>query len=307
MKVIRLHNPNDMRLHDEPVPVPEAGETLVRVKAVGICGSDLLWYGKAGIGDARLEKPLILGHEFAGVIAEGPRKGERVAVDPAAPCYTSDFCLQGTPNLCEHLRFAGHDMEDGALREYLAWPTACLHSLPDSLTDADGVMLEPLGVAIHAVDLGKLQPGMTVGVFGCGPIGLLIIQIARLFGTQTLIATDIRSHCLDVAVGRPIPPVLTAICDEFGGPIPVGAYAKIGGDEIGQEIIHSIGNSPAILMKNHGVFTIGKTPQAAVKTAVMVEDVARTVFYALQLGQPEEIPEEEITRAHRRYLEDYGQ
>jgi L-ribulose-5-phosphate 4-epimerase len=109
------------------------------------------------------------------------------------------------------------------------------------------------------------------------------------------------------AVGRPIPPVLTAICDEFGGPIPVGAYAKIGGDEIGQEIIRSIGSSPAILMKNHGVFTVGKTPEAAVKAAVMVEDVARTVFYAMQLGQPDEIPPEEVARAHRRYLKEYGQ
>ncbi len=109
------------------------------------------------------------------------------------------------------------------------------------------------------------------------------------------------------AVGRPIPPVLTAICDEFGGPIPVGAYAKIGGDEIGQEIIRSIGSSPAILMKNHGVFTVGKTVEAAVKAAVMVEDVARTVFYALQLGTPDEIPPEEVARAHQRYLKDYGQ
>ena len=109
------------------------------------------------------------------------------------------------------------------------------------------------------------------------------------------------------AAGRPIPPVLTAICDEFGGLIPVGAYAKIGGDEIGQEIIRSIGSSPAILMKNHGVFTVGKTPEAAVKAAVMVEDVARTVFYAMQLGQPDEIPAEEVARAHRRYLEEYGQ
>ena len=109
------------------------------------------------------------------------------------------------------------------------------------------------------------------------------------------------------AVGRPIPPVLTAICDEFGGPIPVGAYARIGGDEIGQEIIRSIGSSPAILMKNHGVFTIGKTPEAAVKAAVMVEDVARTVFYALQLGTPDEIPPAEVERAHQRYLKDYGQ
>ena len=109
------------------------------------------------------------------------------------------------------------------------------------------------------------------------------------------------------AAGRPIPPVLTAICDEFGGPIPVGAYAKIGSDEIGKEIVRSIGDSPAILMKNHGVFTVGKTPEAAVEAAVMVEDVARTVFYALQLGQPDEIPAEEVARAHRRYLEEYGQ
>ena len=108
-------------------------------------------------------------------------------------------------------------------------------------------------------------------------------------------------------VGKSIPPVLTAICDEFGGPVPVGAYAKIGGDEIGREIIRSIGKSPAILMKNHGVFTIGKTPEAAVKAAVMVEDVARTVFYAMQLGQPEEIPAEEVARAYRRYHEEYGQ
>jgi L-ribulose-5-phosphate 4-epimerase len=109
------------------------------------------------------------------------------------------------------------------------------------------------------------------------------------------------------AVGKPIPVVLTAICDEFGGEIPVGVYAKIGGDEIGKEIIRSIGSSPAILMKNHGVFTIGKTPLEAVKAAVMVEDVARTIFYAMQLGQPDEIPTEEVERAHRRYLEEYGQ
>lgn len=109
------------------------------------------------------------------------------------------------------------------------------------------------------------------------------------------------------AAGKPIPPILTAICDEFGGPVPLGAYAKIGGDEIGQEVIRSIGESPAILMKNHGVFAIGKTPEQAVKAAIMVEDVARTAFYAFQLGKPDEIPPDEVARAHRRYLEEYGQ
>ncbi len=109
------------------------------------------------------------------------------------------------------------------------------------------------------------------------------------------------------AVGQPIPAYLTAICDEFGGPIPCGSYAKIGGNEIGEEVVRKIGNSPAILMKNHGVFTIGKTPEHAVKAAVMAEDVARTVFYALQIGKLEEIPTEEVARAHKRYLEMYGQ
>lgn len=101
--------------------------------------------------------------------------------------------------------------------------------------------------------------------------------------------------------------MLTAICDEFGGPLLVGAYAKIGGDEIGQEIVRPIGASPAILMKNHGVFTIGKTPEAAVKAAVIIKDAARTVFYAFQLGQPDEISAEEVAWAHRRYLDGYGQ
>ena len=109
------------------------------------------------------------------------------------------------------------------------------------------------------------------------------------------------------AVGRPIPPVLTAITDEFGGAIPVGAYAKIAGDEIGQEIVRSIGDSPAILMKNHGVFTVGPSPEAAVKAAITVEDVARTVYYAEQLGRPAEIPPDEVARAHRWYVEHYGQ
>src|SRR3990172_6836228 len=109
------------------------------------------------------------------------------------------------------------------------------------------------------------------------------------------------------ALGRPIPASLTAICDEFGGTIPCGGYAKVGGDEIGREVVEGIGRRPAILLKNHGVFTVGHSTEAAVKAAVMVEDVARTMFFALLLGQPEEIPTEEVERAHERYLREYGQ
>jgi L-iditol 2-dehydrogenase len=97
------------------------------------------------------------------------------------------------------MRFAGHGLEDGALREMIAWPDECLFRLPDALSDADGVMLEPLGVAIHAVDLGKLKVGVTVGIFGAGPIGLLIQQLTHLSGTQAVYVTDVLPHRVEAA------------------------------------------------------------------------------------------------------------
>ena len=109
------------------------------------------------------------------------------------------------------------------------------------------------------------------------------------------------------ALGRPIPVYLTAMADEFGGPVPCGGFALIGGEQIGQAVVESIGSSPAVLLKNHGVFTIGKTAEAAVKAAVMVEDVARTVWLALQLGQPDEITPEDVAKLHHRYTHVYGQ
>ena len=197
MRVMRLHGAGELRLHREPIPAPGSGESLIRVTAVGVCGSDLHWFSEAGIGDARLTRPLVLGHEFAGV-TEG---GQRVAVDPAIACGQCEYCQAGNPNFCIALRFAGHGENDGALREYVTWPTRCLYPLPDSLSDADGALLEPLGVAIHAVDLAHIKPGMTVGVFGCGPIGLLTLQVARAAGAAHLIATDLPGvpHRLDAA------------------------------------------------------------------------------------------------------------
>ena len=199
MKVVRLHGKGELRLHEEPIPTPQEGEALVHVKAVGVCGSDLHWFTEAGIGTDQLSQPLVLGHEFAGVVENGELSGQRMAVDPAIPCGTCEFCLEGNPNFCESMRFAGHSIVDGALREYLNWPSRNLFPLPDELEEAEGAMLEPLGVAIHAVNLAHLKPGMSVGVFGCGPIGLLILQLARLSGTTQRIATEVLPHRLAVA------------------------------------------------------------------------------------------------------------
>lgn len=109
------------------------------------------------------------------------------------------------------------------------------------------------------------------------------------------------------AVGRPIPCVLTAMGDEFGGPIPCGGFALVGDEAIGKQVIENIGSSPAVLLKNHGVFTIGKDARAAVKTAVMTEDVAATVWMAMQIGEPLPIAPEDVKRLHDRYMNVYGQ
>lgn len=109
------------------------------------------------------------------------------------------------------------------------------------------------------------------------------------------------------ALGRPIPVYLTMIADEFGGPIPCAGFALIGGEEIGREVVTHVGSSPAVLLRNHGAFTVGASVEAAVKAAVMLEEAARTVWLALQLGQPEEIPAEDVARLHERYRHRYGQ
>jgi L-iditol 2-dehydrogenase len=192
--VARLHGVKDIRVADEPAPVAEPGHTLVRVTAVGLCGSDLHWFTEAGIGDALLDRPLVLGHEFAGVISGGPRDGERVAVDPAMPCEHCPTCRTGWRNLCPNVAFAGHGEVDGGLREYLTWPTDLLVPLPANLSDVEGALLEPLGVAVHALDLAKPRIGMAVGVFGCGPIGLLLIQLARAAGAGVVVAADPLPH-----------------------------------------------------------------------------------------------------------------
>ncbi|GIH14179.1 zinc-dependent alcohol dehydrogenase [Rugosimonospora africana] len=196
MSVARLYGPGDIRVEREPLPDPVEGTDLVRVTAVGLCGSDLHWYAEAGIGDARLDRPLVVGHEFAGVIEGGPRHGLRVAVDPAIPCEHCEICREGYGNLCPDVRFAGHGTVDGGLREFITWPAYLLRPLPDTLTDADGALLEPLGVGLHSLDLGHLRVGATVAVIGCGPIGLLILQLAYVAGASRVFAVEPLEHRL---------------------------------------------------------------------------------------------------------------
>jgi L-iditol 2-dehydrogenase len=199
MRAARLYGVGDIRVADEPTPEVGPGEALVQVSAVGLCGSDLHWFSEGAIGDAQLSHPLVLGHEAAGVIASGSRQGQRVAIDPAIPDETCRACRDGYRNLCPQVRFSGHGDTDGALREFMAWPAGLLHPLPDELSDSDGAILEPLGVAVHSVDLGHLPFAGTAAVIGCGPIGLLTIQLLRASGAASIVAFDPLAHRREAA------------------------------------------------------------------------------------------------------------
>lgn len=202
MRAARLYAARDMRVEDVPdLPPPSAGHVLLRVTAVGVCGSDLHNYLDGRIGDTAVQSPLVLGHEFAGVIAalgDGAHDGDddplhvgqRVAVDPATPCWRCEFCDAGHPNLCRRLHFCGLHPDDGSLRDMMLTEARNCYPIPDSISDAAGALLEPLGVAIHAVDLAKLRVAKSVAVIGCGPIGLLLIKLARLSGADPIYAFD---------------------------------------------------------------------------------------------------------------------
>jgi L-iditol 2-dehydrogenase len=200
MRVARVIGPHEIRLDEAPVPLPASGEVLVRIRAVGICGSDLQYYANGQIGGHRLPAGHILGHEVAGVVealgpgTQGPSPGTPVVVDPAIPCGKCRYCVAGHPNLCKNLRFFGSPPTDGALREYLTHPSHLVLPLPSGVTFAVGAVSEALGVALHVVDLSHLKVGQSVAVFGCGPIGLLIARVAQLGGASVVLASEPLAH-----------------------------------------------------------------------------------------------------------------
>ncbi|NBC11476.1 MAG: alcohol dehydrogenase catalytic domain-containing protein [Planctomycetes bacterium] len=211
MRAAPLHGPRDIRLEDRPRPAaPGPVEVQVRVTAVGICGSDLHTYLDGRIGDTELGGPLVLGHEFAGVVeAAGPdaldgagralSPGTRVAVDPAQPCNACESCRAGHPNLCPHHRFVGVWPTQGALQDRLNVPADTCFRVPDAIDDVSAAMLEPLGVALHAVDLAHLRVGHSVAIIGCGSIGLLCGAVAGQAGAAPLLMTDRLPARLDAA------------------------------------------------------------------------------------------------------------
>jgi L-iditol 2-dehydrogenase len=229
VKALRLHGARDLRLHEEPDCEPQAGEAVMRVRAVGLCGSDRHWVTTGGIGDASLDAPLVLGHEAAGVVVTGPRAGQRVALDPAVPCHRCATCQAGLSHLCPSVDFAGHAPTDGALRTLLAWPEALLRPLPDEVDDAHAPLLEPLGVALHALRLGHAAEGTRAGVFGSGPLGVLVCAALRATKSQVVVATDVLPHRRAAAAAAGAARVLAP--GEAGESLRLDVAFEVAGDD----------------------------------------------------------------------------
>jgi L-iditol 2-dehydrogenase len=201
---------------DVPMPWPKAGEVLVELSAVGICGSDLHYFRHGRIGAQVLKFPQILGHEPAGVVAaigkgvRGFKEGQTVAVEPGISCGRCRPCKQGRANLCYHVRFLGGPGMAGAFQRYLAMPVACIKSAPKGVDAALASAAEPLGIAVHAMHLTKLRRGEAVAVIGGGPIGLSVVAMARAAGAKVVALSERREArrkaALELGAARVVDP-----------------------------------------------------------------------------------------------------
>jgi L-iditol 2-dehydrogenase len=249
MQASRLHGIRDLRLEELPRPTPGPGEVLLKVACVGVCGSDVHYYLHGRIGAQVVTKPIIVGHEFSAWVAELGKGasnlaiGQLVAVEPGISCGQCEPCRQGHPNLCPHVRFCGTPPIDGVFAEYTLMPAGNCFPLPDRSTPEEGALLEPLGIAMHTVDLAHLKPGQTIAVLGAGPIGLLIAAMAKAAGASEIYMTEplayrrqfAREYIADVTLNPDDTDVVAEIIRLTGGRGVDVAFEAAGAQETPQQ------------------------------------------------------------------------
>ncbi|MEY4140491.1 MAG: hypothetical protein RLZZ371_2673 [Pseudomonadota bacterium] len=201
MEALVIHSPGDLRVEDYPTPAVTSGQVRVRIRTGGICGSDLHYYQHGGFGAIRIQQPMVLGHEVAGVLEEVAgdvthlAPGDRIAVNPSHPCGLCRFCQLGLQNHCLDMRYFGSAMRmphvQGAFRQEIVIGAAQAFKLADSVSNAEGAMAEPLAVALHAINRAGPLVGRKVLVTGCGPIGAMLVIAARRAGATLIVATDV--------------------------------------------------------------------------------------------------------------------
>lgn len=205
MKAAVMHQTREIRIEEMAVPAIGPDEVLIKVMAVGICGSDLHYYAHGRIGKYVVDKPFILGHECSGDIAavgENVRKfrvGDRVAVEPGVTCGRCDACKSGRYNLCPDVKFLATPPYDGAFAQYIKMRQDFVFPIPDHLSYEEAALVEPFSVGLHAAVRTRLQPGSTVAIMGMGPVGLMAVAAARAYGAGTIIVTDLEPLRLEAA------------------------------------------------------------------------------------------------------------
>jgi L-iditol 2-dehydrogenase len=196
MRASVLTGVGEIAIEERAVPRPQCDEVLIRVAAVGVCGSDVHYYREGRIGDFVVDAPLILGHEVSGRIAavgadvDAGRVGQRVAIEPQRPCRVCWQCKAGRYNLCPDIAFYATPPTDGAFCEYVTIQADFAHPVPDLVSDEAAALLEPLSVGIWAARKARIAPGSRVLVAGAGPIGVITTQAAKAFGAAEIIVSD---------------------------------------------------------------------------------------------------------------------
>ena len=204
-----LHEPKLIRIDEVDPPEPGAGQVRVRVRAGGICGSDLSYYFKGRNGDFAVREPFVLGHEVAGEVdsfgsdVTGLVAGQRMAVNPGLACGICRYCVSGMPNHCLNMRFMGSASTfphtQGMFRQYIVVSARQCVPVPDGLDFAQASMAEPLAVALHAVRQAGSLVGARVLLIGCGPIGCILLTVARRSGAHRVVAMDLSDKALQIA------------------------------------------------------------------------------------------------------------
>jgi L-iditol 2-dehydrogenase len=205
MRAAVLQKPLHMTMETRDRPTPARGEVLIRVKSVGVCGSDVHYYTHGRIGPFVVENPIVLGHEMAGIVeGVGPgvserRIGDLVAVEPGVPDRTCEFCRAGRYNLCANIKFMATPPVDGAFVDYVAVPEDFTFKLPEHVSLDEGALMEPLSVGVYAVHRSGLKAGQSVAILGAGPIGLVTLQVARAAGAGSITVFDMDQRRLGIA------------------------------------------------------------------------------------------------------------
>jgi L-iditol 2-dehydrogenase len=205
MRAAVLHAPGEIRIEERERPRPGPREVLVQISAVGVCGSDVHYYEHGRIGPFVVDAPLVLGHESAGRVVElgeGASRhaaGARVALEPGVPCGRCRECRAGRYNLCEEVRFFATPPVDGAFAEFVVIHEDFAFALPESLSDEEGALMEPLSVGVWACRKAGVGAGDRVLVTGAGPIGLLAMQCALAFGATEVTVSDVNARRLELA------------------------------------------------------------------------------------------------------------